>query len=72
MIQKYKLVADAYRNEWRLLKKDANYAESIFLTLEAAIQKLPDAVGNIAAIIKFHDVAGAICGQHFVRADRER
>lgn len=71
MIQKYRLVADSRRKEWRLLKQGANYAESIFLTLEDAINKLPDAVGNIAAIVEIHDVSGEVCGQHLVCADRE-
>lgn len=71
MIQKYTLIEDGGRNEWRLLKQGASYVESIFLTLDDAIIKLPDAVGNIAAIVEIRDGSGAICGKHFLQANRK-
>ncbi|MES2781876.1 MAG: hypothetical protein V4657_03695 [Pseudomonadota bacterium] len=64
MIQENMSIRDDRRNERRVLKRDATYAESIFLTLE-------DAVGKIAAIEEIHDVSTQVRGQHLVCAVRE-
>lgn len=72
MIERIRLEEDGRRNEWRLSKRAANYAESIFLSLEDAIGKLPDAIGNTTAVVEIHDSSGAMCGAHILRANRKR
>jgi hypothetical protein len=70
MIERYRLIEDCQQHEWRLLKRNANYAESIFIDLDDAIRKLPEAIGNVTAIVEVLDSSGAICCQHLIDRDQ--
>jgi hypothetical protein len=66
MAEHYQLLEDRQNNEWQLLKKGAGNIESIFLTLDDALRRLPDAVGNISTIVTIFDAHGAQLGEHVV------
>ena len=66
MSEQYQLLQDSQSNEWKLLKKGAGNIESIFLTLDDALVRLPDAVGNISSIVTIFDAQGARLGEHVV------
>lgn len=66
VFQKYKLIENRQWNEWQLLRQGTNHIESIFLNLDDAIKRLPDAIGNITAVVEIFDRKGANCGCHIV------
>lgn len=66
MIEHYQLLEDRQNNEWHLLRKGAAYIESIFLTLDDAMQRLPDAVGKNNTIVTIVDAQGVRLGEHVV------
>lgn len=66
MTEKFRLVEDSQWKEWRLLRHGADCAESIFCNLDDAIKKLPDAVGNVSAVVEIIDCTGSSCGQHII------
>lgn len=66
MTQHYQLLEDSQNNEWQLLRQGAENIESIFLTLDDAIKRLPDAVGNDNTIITIFDAQGSRLGEHVV------
>lgn len=70
MAQYYQLLEDSQNNEWQLLRQGAGNIESIFLTLDDAIKRLPDAVGNDNTIVTVFDAQGSRLGEHVV--DRAR
>ena len=71
MTEKFRLVQDSRWEEWRLLRHGAECVESIFCTLDDAIRKLPDAVGNVSAVVDVINSTGSSCGRHVIeRVDR--
>ncbi len=66
MPEQYQLLEDSQNNEWQLLRQGAVNIESIFLTLDDALKRLPDAVGNISTIVTIFDAQGSRLGQHVV------
>ncbi len=66
MPEQYQLLEDSRNNEWQLLRQGAGNIESIFLTLDDALKRLPDAVGNISTIVTIFDAQGSRLGQHIV------
>jgi len=66
MPEQYQLLEDSQNNEWQLLRQGAGNIESIFLTLDDALKRLPDAVGNISTIVTIFDAQGSRLGQHVV------
>ena len=66
MTEHYQLLEDDQNNEWQLLRQGAGYIESIFLTLDDAIKRLPDAVGNNKSIVTIFDSQGSRLGEHVV------
>ena len=66
MPEQYQLLEDSQNNEWQLLRQGAGNIESIFLSLDDALKRLPDAVGNISTIVTIFDAQGARLGQHVV------
>lgn len=66
MPEQYQLLEDSQNNEWQLLRQGAGNIESIFLTLDDAIKRLPDAVGNISTIVTIFDAQGSRLGQHVI------
>lgn len=66
MTEHYQLLEDDQNNEWQLLRQGAGYIESIFLTLDDAIKRLPDAVGNNKTIVTIFDSQGSRLGEHIV------
>ena len=66
MIEHYHLLEDRQNNEWQLLRQGAGYIESIFLTLDDAIKRLPDAVWKDKTIVTIFDSQGACLGKHVV------
>ena len=71
MTEQYQLLKDSQNNEWQLYKQGARNIESIFLTLDDAIGRLPDAVGNISAIVVIFDSQGYYLGRQVIaRPDR--
>lgn len=66
MTEHYQLLEDDQNNEWQLLRQGAGYIESIFLTLDDAIKRLPDAVGSNKTIVTIFDSQGSRLGEHVV------
>lgn len=66
MPEQYQLLEDSQNNEWQLLRQGAGNIESIFLTLDDALKRLPDAVGNISTIVTIFDAQSSRLGQHVV------
>lgn len=66
MTEYYHLLEDRQNNEWQLFRKGMSYIESIFLTLDDAIKRLPDAVGQNKTIVTIFDSQGALLGEHVV------
>ena len=66
MTQYYQLLQDRQNNEWQLLRQGAGNIESIFLSLDDAIKRLPDAVGNDNSVVTIFDSQGARLGEHVV------
>ena len=66
MTEHYQLLEDHQNNEWQLLRQGAGYIESIFLTLDDAIKRLPDAVGSNKTIVTIFDSQGSRLGEHIV------
>lgn len=66
MPEQYQLLEDSQNNEWQLLRQGAGNIESIFLSLDDALKRLPDAVGNISTIVTIFDAQGSRLGQHVV------
>lgn len=66
MPEQYQLLEDSQNNEWQLLRQGAGNIESIFLSLDDALKRLPDAVGNISTVVTIFDAQGARLGQHVV------
>ena len=66
MPEQYQLLEDSQHNEWQLLRQGAGNIESIFLSLDDALKRLPDAVGNISTVVTIFDAQGSQLGQHVV------
>lgn len=66
MTEHYQLVEDRQNNEWQLLRQGGGNIESIFLTLNDAIKRLPDAVGNNNTIVTIFDSQGWCLGEHLI------
>ena len=66
MTEHYQLLEDDQNNEWQLLRQGAGYIESIVLTLDDAIKRLPDAVGNNKSIVTIFDSQGSRLGERIV------
>jgi hypothetical protein len=66
MTEHYQLLEDSQTKEWQLLRQGAGNIESIFLSLDDAIKRLPDAVENNNTIVTIFDAQGARLGEHVV------
>ena len=66
MTQHYQLLQDHHHNEWQLMRQGAGNIESIFLSLDDAIKRLPDAVDKDNTIVTIFDSQGARLGEHIV------
>ena len=73
MTGRYQLFQDYERNEWQLLRQGAVNIESIFLSLDDAIKRLPDAIGEARSVVDVFDAQGFLLSQHVVsRSSDER
>ena len=70
MTERYQLVEDSQNNEWQLLRQGGENIESIFLSVDDAIKRLPDAVDATAAVVTVFDADGLRLSEHIV--DRVR
>ena len=70
MTEKYQLVEDSQNNEWQLLRQGGENIESIFLSVDDAIKRLPDAVDATTAVVTVFDADGLRLSEHIV--DRVR
>ena len=70
MTEHYQLVEDSQNNEWQLLRQGGQIIESIFLSIDDAIKRLPDAVDATRAVVTVFDAAGLRLSEHIV--DRVR
>ena len=70
MTEQYQLVEDSQNNEWQLLRQGGENIESIFLSIDDAIKRLPDAVDATTAVVTVFDADGLRLSEHIV--DRVR
>lgn len=70
MTEQYQLVEDSQNNEWQLLRQGGENIESIFLSVDDAIKRLPDAVDATTAVVTVFDADGLRLSEHIV--DRVR
>lgn len=70
MTEQYQLVEDSQNNEWQLLRQGGKNIESIFLSVDDAIKRLPDAVDATTAVVTVFDADGLRLSEHIV--DRVR
>lgn len=70
MTEHYQLLEDCQNSEWQLSRQGASYIESIFLTLDDAIKRLPDAVGKNKTIVTIFDFRGTRIGEHVIESAR--
>ena len=66
MTEYYQLVEDRQNNEWQLLRQGAGNIESIFLSLDDALQRLADAVRHNNTVVTIFDAQGWRLGEHVV------
>lgn len=66
MTGRYQLLQDYERNEWQLFRQGAVNIESIFLSLDDAIKRLPDAIGEIHSVVDVFDAQGFRLSRHVV------
>lgn len=66
MTEHYQLVEDRQNNEWQLLRQGGGNIESIFLSLDDALRRLPDAVGYNKTVVTVFDAQGWRLSEHLV------
>ncbi len=66
MTEQYQLLEDSQNNEWQLLRQGSENIESIFLSVDDAIKRLPDAIGALNAVVTVFDADGVRLSEHIV------